>query len=298
MTFHGPTMAPGRATLPGTAYGGATWAPGAGNGVRAYDAKVRSRACLIVVALLVTACSGGASGPIVSTAPAPPAAGASATSATAATPSSVQTTTAPARRAQSRRRPGRQSRGPWPWQARPSRTAARSRRVSPVMAGISRRRWPGRTCRTGPSPSCSRCVTSMPMASCTGSPWNIPATTTNLKAGASGDLPGDAGEGRSDFGGAQARLPRAMPAFRDARLRADALCPAPPAGRRGDDAARPARGGGGRDRPRSGRVARDLPPLASRRWTCDSEHERTNDMDVRSRWQHAYQAPPPTQVTG
>ena len=33
--------------------------------------------------------------------------------------------------------------------------------------------------------------------------WNIPATTTNLKAGASGDLPGDAGEGRSDFAGAK-----------------------------------------------------------------------------------------------
>ena len=92
MTFHGPTMAPGRATLAGTEYGGATWAPGAGNGVRAYDARVRTRACLIVVALLVAGCGGGASGPIASSAPASPAAGASATP---GTPSSVQTTTAP-----------------------------------------------------------------------------------------------------------------------------------------------------------------------------------------------------------
>jgi Raf kinase inhibitor-like YbhB/YbcL family protein len=31
--------------------------------------------------------------------------------------------------------------------------------------------------------------------------WNIPATVSGLEAGASGDLPGSAGEGTTDFGG-------------------------------------------------------------------------------------------------
>ncbi len=166
---------------------------------------MRTGACLILAASLVAACGGGASGPVASTAPAAPAADGSATSAGSATPSAARPTIAPTTVAPT---PSSELPTPEPTVsgplalassafedggAIPSRFTCDGKDISPPLA------W-----TNVPDGTVSFLLT-MRDLDANGFlhwiAWNIPATTTNLKAGASGDLPGDAGEGKSDFAG-------------------------------------------------------------------------------------------------
>ncbi|HVQ22046.1 MAG TPA: YbhB/YbcL family Raf kinase inhibitor-like protein, partial [Candidatus Saccharimonadia bacterium] len=131
----------------------------------------------------------------------------SATSAPAATPNSVETTTAPATVVPTPRAelstPGPTVSGPLALAssafedggAIPSRFTCDGRDISPPLA------W-----TNVPDGTVSFLLTMRDLDAdgfLHWIAWNIPATTRSLDPGASGDMPGDAGEGKSDFAGAR-----------------------------------------------------------------------------------------------
>ncbi len=203
MTLHGSTVAPVRATLDGTSSralrAGTTPARRADP---SYDATMRTGACVILAACLVAAC-GGASRSAASGPPTP--SGAEGPSTPASSPSGAPTaspTVAQTPRAEAPT-PGPTLAGPLALAssafgdggAIPSRYTCDGRDLSPPL-----------TWTNVPEGTASFLLT-MRDIDADGflhwMAWNIPATTTGLEAGASGDLPGDAGEGRSDFTGSR-----------------------------------------------------------------------------------------------